>query len=118
MVVTTAAAERTHAPAAERLRAAGATIEALETGAISDVMRHLGAREITSLLLEGGTAVHQAAWEAGVVDRVQRFIAPDCLGARGVPWLDDGVSVARLRDARVRQVGPDVLLEGYVQRPD
>ena len=81
-------------------------------------MQRLGAREITSLLLEGGTAVHRAAWAAGVVDRVQRYIARNCLGSQGVRWLDDELSMARLADARVRQLGVDLLMEGYVQRPD
>ena len=85
---------------------------------MTEVMQRLGASEITSLLLEGGTTVHRAAWSAGVVDRVQRYVAPVCLGARGVPWMDDGMSVARLRDARVRRLGADMLLEGYVQRLD
>ena len=118
VVMTTAAALRAKRPAADLLRAAGATLEALETGAMPEIMQRLGAREITSLLLEGGTAVHRAAWAAGVVDRVQRYIARNCLGSQGVRWLDDELSMARLADARVRQLGVDLLMEGYVQRPD
>ena len=118
VIMTTTAALRSQKTAADRLRAAGAAIRALETGAMGEAMQRLGASEITSLLLEGGATVHRAAWSAGVVDRVQRYIAPVCLGARGVPWVDDGLSVARLRDARVRQLGADVLLEGHVQRLD
>ena len=118
VVMTTAAALRAKQPAVDRLRAAGATLEALETGAMPEIMQRLGTLEITSLLLEGGTTVHRAAWAAGVVDRVQRYIAPVCLGPRGVSWVDDGLSIARLADARIRQLGPDLLMEGYVQRPD
>lgn len=118
LIMTTAAALRARQPAAERLRAAGATIEALESGELPAMMQRLGALEITSLLLEGGAVLHQAAWAAGVVDRVQRYIAPVCLGPQGVPWLDDGLSITRLDEARIRQLGPDVLMEGYVQRPD
>ena len=118
VIMTTAAALRTRQPAADRLRAAGAEIEPLETGAMTEVMQRLGAREVTSLLLEGGTTVHRAAWAARVVDRVQRYIAPVCLGTHGVPWVNDGLTIAGLREARVRRLGADVLLEGYVQRPD
>lgn len=118
IVMTTATALQANPSAADRLRAAGATLEPLESGAMPEIMQRLGAREITSLLLEGGTAVHRAAWVAGVVDRVQRYIAPVCFGPRGVRWVDDGLSIARLVDARVRQLGPDLLMEGYVQRPD
>ena len=118
VVMTTAAALRAKQPAADLLRAAGATLEVLETGAMPEVMQRLGEREITSLLLEGGTAVHRAAWAAGVVDRVQRYIAPVCLGPRGVRWVDEGLTMATLVDARIRQLGSDLLMEGYVQRPD
>ena len=118
VVMTTTAALRAKRPAADRLRAAGATLEPLETGAMAEIMQRLGAGQITSLLLEGGTAVHRAAWAAGVVDRVQRYIAPVCIGPSGVRWLDDGLSLAGLADAHVRQLGPDLLMEGYVQRLD
>ena len=118
IVMTSAAALRAKRPAADRLRKAGATLEALETGAMPEIMQRLGAREITSLLLEGGAAVHRAAWAAGVVDRVQRYVAPVCFGSQGVRWLDDGLSMVRLVDASVRKLGPDLLMEGHVQRPD
>ena len=74
------------------------------------------AGELTSLLLEGGAMVHRAAWAAGVVDRVQRYIAPVVLGRDGVPWLDDDLSVSTLKDARVERHGVDVMVQGYVQR--
>lgn len=118
VIVTTVEALRVREAAAEKLRRAGAAIEPLENGAIAEVMRWLGACEITSLLLEGGATVHRAAWAAGVVDRVQRYVAPVCLGAHGVAWLCDGLTVSTLREARVRQLGEDLLLEGYVHRPD
>lgn len=116
LIVTTGETLRAREAAADRLRAAGAELVPVETGAITEAMTRLGARGVTSLLLEGGPTVHRAAWEAGAVDRVQRYVAPAPLGRRGVPWLDAGVSVARLGDARVEMHGPDVLMEGYVQR--
>ena len=118
IVMANAASLRAKQAAADRLRAAGATLEALETGAMPEIMQRLGTLEITSLLLEGGAVLHRAAWAAGVVDRVQRYIAPTCLGSQGVRWLDDELSMARLADASIRQLGVDLLMEGYVQRSD
>lgn len=103
---------------AEQLRAAGATVEALVTGTITEAMLRLGKMEITSLLLEGGVSVHRAAWCAGVVDRVQRYIAPVVFGDDGVSWLGSGISMTKLHDLRVEAYGPDVLMEGYVYRFD
>ena len=118
IVMANAASLRAKQAAADRLRAAGATLEALETGAMPEIMQRLGTLEITSLLLEGGAVLHRAAWAAGVVDRVQRYIAPTCLGSQGVRWLEDELSMARLADASIRQLGVDLLMEGYVQRSD
>ena len=114
LIVTTDRAVRAKAELAEQLRGLGATLEPLETCEISDVMKRLGELEVTSLLLEGGATVHRAAWSAGVVDRVQRYIAPVIFGREGVQWLGDGQSTTRLREVRVEVLGPDVLMEGYV----
>lgn len=103
---------------AHGLRQAGATILTV-SGDVGDVMRDLGRREVTSLLLEGGTTVHGAAWAAGVVDRVQVYVAPVALGPSGVPWVQDPrLSIASLGDLRAEICGPDTLIEGYVHRLD
>ena len=118
VIMTTEAAAAEKSDAVARLVSAGAQVERMRSGAIRDAMMHLGKLEITSLLLEGGVTVHRAAWEAGVVDRVQRYVAPVTLGADGLPWLREEISMARLRDSRVHGYGQDVLFEGYVQRVD
>ena len=118
LIVTTGRALHEQPAAADRLRAAGAALEAVDAGTMGEAMTRLAELEVTSLLLEGGAAVHRAAWTSGVVDRVQRYIAPQAFGGDGVPWLDDLVAVARLGAARVERHGPDVLIEGDVQRPD
>ena len=71
-----------------------------------------------SLVLEGGSVLHQAAWDAGVVDYVQLYVAPMTLGGNG-PRLLDGrsFSPASLFEPHVQALGPDVLIEGYVHRP-
>ena len=104
--------------AASALRVAGARLEVLPDDDVSlaSALRRLAELDITSVLLEGGTTIHQAAWDARVVDRVQRFVAPVYLGPEGVPWLD--LSIGDLSDRQVRSYGPDILAEGYVQRVD
>ena len=118
LIFTTRRALLEQPAAADRLRAAGATLEAVDAGTLAEVMTRLAELEVTSLLLEGGAMVHRAAWTSRVVDRVQRYIAPQAFGGDGVPWLDDLVAVARLGAARVERHGPDVLIQGDVQRPD
>lgn len=102
---------------AAELRSAGAEVEACED--LADAVRRLGRRLVTSLLIEGGGALHQAAWDAGIVDYVQVYIAPRFIGQPGVPFLPErSLSLAALADGRVTVCGPDVLVEGYVHRID
>jgi diaminohydroxyphosphoribosylaminopyrimidine deaminase/5-amino-6-(5-phosphoribosylamino)uracil reductase len=85
---------------------------------LGDALKDLAAQGIQSLLLEGGATLHAAAWDAGLVDYVQLYVAPLWLGNEGVPLLEGrNFSSASLVERRVEQLGPDVLIEGYVHRP-
>ena len=78
-------------------------------------LRCLAERQVGSLLLEGGAAVHAAAWDEGLVDYVRLYITPHVLGDDGVPLLPHrSFSSADLHERRVAPLGPDVLIEGYV----
>ena len=106
-----------HPDRARRLADAGAEIEVVPAGrTMRDGLGHLAQREITSLLLEGGRRLHEAAWRGGVVDRVQIFVAPKTLGRRAVPWLDRRELFCALEQRRMRACGPDLLIEGNVHR--
>jgi diaminohydroxyphosphoribosylaminopyrimidine deaminase/5-amino-6-(5-phosphoribosylamino)uracil reductase len=103
-----------------RLRAledAGATIVATETARdLTGAMTRLFADHgIGSLLLEGGAALHAAAWNAGLVDRVRTYVTPHALGPAGVPWeMPASFDWTMLHDTRSEWFGEDCLLEGYV----
>ena len=85
---------------------------------LGDAIRSLAVQGVQSLILEGGAAVHAAAWDAGLVDYVQLYVAPMWLGQHGVPLLEGrDFSPASLVEQRVEQLGPDALIEGYVHRP-
>ena len=97
------------------LEAAGAEVVALDGDGLGEALQVLGGRGVTSLVLEGGAAIHRAAWAARVVDRVRIFVAPVVLGARGVDWLADRASVlASLTALAVRGLGPDMEIVGDV----
>ena len=101
------------------LERAGAELEPIKDGDLTEAFARLGSREITSVLLEGGAALHAAAWKAGVVDAVHLYVAPMTLGAGGVSWLDvETLSLASLADRRVTPLGSDVFIEGYVHGID
>ncbi|MBI4486298.1 MAG: bifunctional diaminohydroxyphosphoribosylaminopyrimidine deaminase/5-amino-6-(5-phosphoribosylamino)uracil reductase RibD [Acidobacteria bacterium] len=100
------------------LEARGAEIEVAEDATFAAALRRLGARGIGLLLLEGGAALHAAAWDAGLVDFVRLYVTPHELGSEGVPLLDGRpFTSAALVDRRVEALGGDVLIEGYVHGP-
>jgi diaminohydroxyphosphoribosylaminopyrimidine deaminase/5-amino-6-(5-phosphoribosylamino)uracil reductase len=92
--------------------------EILETdGSLRSGLEALGSRGISSVLLEGGAALHEAAWMERVVDLVRLYVTPHVLGPGGVAFLNGRTfSTLDLVDRRIEPVGPDVLMEGYVHR--
>jgi diaminohydroxyphosphoribosylaminopyrimidine deaminase/5-amino-6-(5-phosphoribosylamino)uracil reductase len=84
-----------------------------------DLLRHLGGRDVISLLIEGGSSMHGSAFDQGLVDKVHAFIAPRIIGGleapaavggRGVDHIDEAL---QLHDVEMQRVGPDLLVTGY-----
>lgn len=81
----------------------------------------LAKRQITSLLLEGGSELNASALRAGLVDRVMLYVAPRLLGGRNAIGLIGGLSPARLGEAvalerlSIRKIGDDMLVQGDVR---
>jgi len=85
------------------------------------LMRELGKRHITSVLIEGGASLNSYCLEAGIVDKVMFFIAPKIIGGKESITAIGGKSFRRLdeayrlKDTKVKQVGEDILIEGYIR---
>jgi len=84
------------------------------------LMERLGEREITSVMIEGGSSLNAHALEDWIVDKAMFFIAPRIIGGResfpavggsGFKRLEDAY---RLREVKFRRVGDDLLVEGYL----
>jgi len=84
--------------------------------------RALGARGLTTLLIEGGGTVAAEALRARTVDRLILFLAPELLGAEGVPAIGP-LGLRRIADAvgvehvAVARVGRDLVVEGGLRYP-
>jgi diaminohydroxyphosphoribosylaminopyrimidine deaminase/5-amino-6-(5-phosphoribosylamino)uracil reductase len=118
-VIVVTAPEETPGERVQALRKAGATVVVQEASGVEEALRRLPALGIHSLVVEGGAVLHTALWDAGLVDYVQLYEAPVTLGPRGVPMLGGRSLLAQpLFEQRVTALGPDVLTEGYVHRPD
>jgi diaminohydroxyphosphoribosylaminopyrimidine deaminase / 5-amino-6-(5-phosphoribosylamino)uracil reductase len=114
IIVTTAAAAGRYPERVQALVAAGATL--LEgSGELADDLRALLRFNISTLLLEGGAAIHAAAWQAGVIDRVHVIVAPTALGEGGVKLFDGfDVPASSLIPVKVDRLGPDAWIEADV----
>lgn len=82
------------------------------------LLKQLGRRGITSLLVEGGSEVNAAMLKAKLIDHIRLYMAPLLLGGRNAKGMIGGESPARLSGAieiqhvAIRFVGDDVMVEG------
>lgn len=114
-VVTTRAASKRRA---DRLNAAGAEVVSVARRDarvdLKAMLRALGRRGVTSLLVEGGGTLAASLLRRGLVNELCLFQAPLLIGGDGIPMIDAlGVGslsrAIRLGDARVSRVGADQL---------
>jgi diaminohydroxyphosphoribosylaminopyrimidine deaminase/5-amino-6-(5-phosphoribosylamino)uracil reductase len=98
---------------AAALESAGAEIIAAES--LADGLRALAAREISTLLIEGGPTLHASLVRDGLVDRLHLIVAPHLLGAGGIKWLGvETLDPAALSPTLVEPRGPDIWIEADV----
>jgi diaminohydroxyphosphoribosylaminopyrimidine deaminase / 5-amino-6-(5-phosphoribosylamino)uracil reductase len=105
-----------------KLEAAGANVIFVagdRDGHVSlpSLLRLLAAREIQSLLVEGGSRIHGAFVSQRLVDSVAVFLAPRLVG-HGVPVVEgpglEWKSPTRLGSPEIQHLGPDVLITADV----
>lgn len=112
---------------ARRLERAGA--EVIAVGATAEglvcpreALADLGRRHVVNLLAEGGGKVLGSLFDAGLVDKVQAFIAPVIIGGADAASPVEGAGAevmacaCRLDNAGIRQIGDDWLITGYPQK--
>jgi diaminohydroxyphosphoribosylaminopyrimidine deaminase / 5-amino-6-(5-phosphoribosylamino)uracil reductase len=117
ILVCSRAASRT---AVDALRNAGVEVVVAtgenEAARVCSALEELGARDVQSLLLEGGPHLAGVFLEAGEIDEVRMFVAPILAGGRearaavegeGVELIDDAV---RAVHAEVERIDDDVLI--------
>ena len=119
-----ATTERASKERITRLEAAGAKVLVVEEKdsrvCLSSLMKSLGCRGITSVLIEGGAEVNASAIGAGIVDKVMCFIAPKIIGGTDAPSPIGGKGILRLAEAHelhetsVKLIDGDILVEGYL----
>jgi len=87
------------------------------------VMRNLGEREISSLIIEGGAMVNWAALAEGIVDKIFFYYAPKILAGTGSIPFALGAGYRRMNEAAwvqtltLHRFGEDFAVEGYLRDP-
>ncbi|MEK3934024.1 bifunctional diaminohydroxyphosphoribosylaminopyrimidine deaminase/5-amino-6-(5-phosphoribosylamino)uracil reductase RibD [Sporosarcina sp. FSL W7-1349] len=85
----------------------------------NDVVRILGEKLISSVLIEGGGTIHAAFLENQLVDKVEIYLAPKLVGGAQAPTFLEGTGVELMRDAvdlehlQITQIGKDFKFTGY-----
>jgi diaminohydroxyphosphoribosylaminopyrimidine deaminase/5-amino-6-(5-phosphoribosylamino)uracil reductase len=81
------------------------------------VLRDLGKRGITSVLIEGGGEVLGEALEKRLIDKAQIYLGPILTGGPVVAFPGEGVEktagALRLRDIEYQQIGQTISFSGY-----
>ncbi|MDD5155500.1 MAG: bifunctional diaminohydroxyphosphoribosylaminopyrimidine deaminase/5-amino-6-(5-phosphoribosylamino)uracil reductase RibD [Candidatus Omnitrophica bacterium] len=89
---------------------------------LRDMLKKLAHEEISNILVEGGGTLIGSLFDEGLVDRVMFFISPKIIGGkdaissvmgRGVNRVERAV---KLKDVKLKRIGGDFMVEGYVQR--
>jgi diaminohydroxyphosphoribosylaminopyrimidine deaminase / 5-amino-6-(5-phosphoribosylamino)uracil reductase len=85
---------------------------------LASVLRRLAKLEITSVMIEGGSAVNGAALSAGVVDKLFLYYAPEILGANAVPFATNAfLHKIKIDMKHPHRFGEDFAVEGYLRDP-
>ena len=88
---------------------------------LSDLMQLLAQKDVTSLLVEGGSKVHGAFFDAGLAERVYAFIAPSliggdksrpAIGGKGASTMEQKMT---LQEVTALPLGSDLLVTGLTR---
>lgn len=109
---------------AAELEAAGATVLPLPAGpegrvSLGALLGELGARQITSVMVEGGAGVITAFLRAGLADVMVVTIAPVLAGGYHAvqgPCADEWAALPRLSAMSVERAGEDVIVWGDIMK--
>jgi diaminohydroxyphosphoribosylaminopyrimidine deaminase/5-amino-6-(5-phosphoribosylamino)uracil reductase len=88
---------------------------------LRDLLKKLAHLGISSILVEGGGTLLGSLFDEALVDKVLFFIAPKIIGGKEAISSVMGKGVLRiekaksLKDIKLRRIGEDFLIEGYVR---
>ena len=128
LIATTALALKRRPRVAERLIKAGVELLAVNRGPgrvdLGKLLDQLGRREISNLLVEGGSAILGQFIACRLADRVVAFICPKIIGGKNAPGPIGGLGASdlaqalRLNNLKTRRIADDVLIQADLPIPN
>ncbi len=88
---------------------------------LTKLVKTLGERGITSILVEGGGILLGSLFDAWLIDKVMAFISPVIIGGGDAmtPVAGNGVDkladACRLKRVKIKRLGGDLMVSGYVK---
>lgn len=106
-----------------RLRSEGVEVVQIAEGGrnLHGMLSELGRRDFQSVIVEGGTSVAGAFYDAKLIDKITFFIAPVVIGGKSAPTAIGGTgasvlaSAMRLKAVEIKNHGADIEVTGYPQ---
>lgn len=95
--------------------------ESVDKVDLAKLMELLGERKIDSVFLEGGSTLNWSALNAGIVNKVQAYIAPKIFGGKNAPSAIGGLgaespdSAFMLENTELLHFGDDIMIESRVR---
>ncbi len=83
---------------------------------LTGVMEDLGARQVLSVLVEGGATIHGAFLQAGLADQWFGFVSPLFVGNTGLSMVDGTLSPSiQAEIVECKRYGPDLMIRAWLQ---
>jgi diaminohydroxyphosphoribosylaminopyrimidine deaminase/5-amino-6-(5-phosphoribosylamino)uracil reductase len=86
------------------------------------LLAYLGRKEVTGLLVEGGSEIFSSFLSEGLADRLWLFYAPILIGGQSAKGMIGGRGVATVAEAlklerlKWQSLGGDFFVEGYLKK--
>jgi len=87
---------------------------------MGSLLDELGKRQMTNLLVEGGSEVFGTLFDLGAIDEVHAFVAAKLIGGKSAPGPIAGLGLAEMSAAmeleplQIEQLGNDLYVHGFV----
>ena len=88
---------------------------------LNNLMEKIGTEKIDSVLLEGGGELNYSALEAGIVNKIQAYVAPKIFGGKTAQTAVSGAGVDTpdeaciIKRTAIKRIGEDFLIEGWLK---